>query len=102
MWEECVTEWYKSMVHPSDWMGGVHWSCMHVSCMCVFYTCISCACSISLMIDYGCTMVVTENLILISGNVFVISMCLVAYGLYVAYMLILCRLLTSLYVRLHS
>jgi len=54
------------------------------------------------MIDYGCSNVLMGNLMLILWNVFVMSMWLVAYGLYVTYMLILCRLLTPLYVRLNS
>jgi len=53
MCKKGVIEWYQSMVHPLDWMGNVCWSCIHVSCMCVSYTCIPCSCSILLMIGYG-------------------------------------------------
>lgn len=39
MWEEGVSEWYQSMVHPLDWMGGV---LVTLSCwlhICVLYAC---------------------------------------------------------------
>ena len=34
-----TTEWYQSMVHPFEWMGGMCLSCMHVGCICVCYVC---------------------------------------------------------------
>ena len=70
------------------------WPCMHVNCMFFSYTYI--------LITFSCcSMVIMENFLLISWNVFEISMWLTMYGLYVTYMLILWCLLISLYVRLH-
>ena len=66
--------WYQSMVQLSNWMGSEFWSCMHDICMCALYNFISCACCICLMIDYGCSMFIMEDLILILWNVFVMSM----------------------------
>ena len=61
---------------------------MHVSCMYISYTCIPCACCIFLMLDYGCSMVIIENLILILWSVFVMSTWLVVYR----YMWLICWL----------
>ena len=44
---------------------GVCWSHMHVNYICISYTFISCACCTFLMVDYGYSMVIMENLILI-------------------------------------
>jgi len=54
-------------------MGSVRWTWMHVSSMCVSYTCISCSCYIFLMIDYGFSMVSMLNLMLILWDAFIMS-----------------------------
>ena len=53
----------------------------------VSYTCISCACCIFLMIDYGCTKVVMKKLMLILVECIVMKIWLVTY----CYMFLTCH-----------
>ena len=61
MWDEGVTEWYQSMVHPLDYMGGVCWLCIRVSCTCVTHPCGLYACQICMVIVMVVVMLPCES-----------------------------------------
>ena len=54
MWKEGVIEWYQSMVHPLDWMGGVlvmHWWKLHICFLFLYSMCLL----HSYGVDNGCS-----------------------------------------------